>query len=60
MKSASDWENTYISALKNALWWLTILDNIMLYVQIEVRRNEIDSYNIIHVYIHAKTVKAVK
>ena len=48
----------HISVLKNALRVIHIIIILYLHVQIEICCNEVD--NIIHVYIQAKTDKAVK
>ena len=49
----------HISVLKNALRVIHITIILYFHVQIEICCNEIDD-NIIHVYIQAKTDKAVK
>ena len=49
----------HISVLKNALRVIHITITLYFHVQIEICCSEIDD-NIIHVYIQAKTDKAVK
>ena len=66
-RSMSDWESSFYKQIKKENYpWHTYIsfekraESHSYYVQIEICCNEIDSDNIIHVYIQAKTDKAVK